>query len=229
MNKKIFLILFCMLFLFGIMFSVQAKTFEQNSNVDLKISTNQSSCDLTIVRQKDSTNLIFEEPMTINSGFANYTLGTLSNLGTYEYFSQCGSGSFKVTATGEEQSIAQGINSFGYIIIFLFLTLIIGIIGFKLTESEYLWVMGIFFLILALLLSIYDFWIGFEFHKNLSGIYDGSQMPEVIFSIYTLLVGMGLLSSIIFLIKNWKKLKKFFKDAKEDTERESEEDEREWE
>lgn len=59
---------------------------------DLKIPTNETSCNVTI-SFLNSTNLIENQETTINVGYANYTLNLPLN-GDYYYYSNCGFGTF---------------------------------------------------------------------------------------------------------------------------------------
>lgn len=94
-KKKAVLGIFALIFLVGI---VSAQYCQTDSFCDLKIPTNESSCLLTIA-YPNSTNLVFNQSMTINSGYANYSFSGL-NPGDYNYFSPCGHGLLEVTSSG---------------------------------------------------------------------------------------------------------------------------------
>lgn len=94
-KKKAVLGIFALIFLVGV---VSAQYCQTDSFCDLKIPTNESSCLLTI-SYPNSTNLVFNQSMTINSGYANYSFSGL-NSGDYNYFSPCGQGVLEVTSSG---------------------------------------------------------------------------------------------------------------------------------
>lgn len=86
------------LFLVFISGIVSAQFCQVNSYCDLKIPINESSCSLT-VSYPNSTNIIFNQSMTVNVGYANYSFSSLDQ-GNYDYFSECGHGVLEVTNSG---------------------------------------------------------------------------------------------------------------------------------
>lgn len=152
----------------------------------------------------------------------NYTFCRTQSLGEYTYTSignpdgttSCNTCaeevSFMVTSTGVEQSTAQGIASSIFIILMLGLTFIFAWIGFKLSESDNLWVVGLFFLFLAVLMLTYNVWLGVEYSRNWIGN-DNSAVPSMIFWIFLSLVTIGFFVTIVIIISNWKKYWKQYK------------------
>lgn len=218
--KKLFLFLFLGIFLISL---TSAFSYEQYSRIDIKISIDNSTsaCNIT-VSSKNTSNVVENQEMTIGVGYANYSIIGY-DLGTYQYFSDCGSGNFEITPTGYSQTTAQAINSLGYLSLMIFLTILLGILGFTFKDSERLWVLGIFFIFLSIILMIYDFWMGYEFHKNLTGINNGSSLQEMFFVIFMGLFGMGMAVAAVLLFKNWKKIFKWWRQVKEEAKREQEE------
>ncbi len=94
--------------------------YKQNSAIDIKISTNQTPCRITI-QAPNSTNLIFNQSMTsqTGTGYANYTLSATnsSSTGVYNYFAECNSyiysGLFSITTTGEDLGTSQALTILG--------------------------------------------------------------------------------------------------------------------
>jgi len=117
---------------------------------------------------------------------------------------------FEITSTGSLQTTSQGIGSAMFLILMLSLTGLFGWMGFKLAESKNLWVLGIFFLFLSVIMVVYNVWLGYEFHRTLTGFTD-SSMPEVIFYIFLLLLVLGLLVSGALLFTRWKEVFKYIK------------------
>lgn len=180
--------------------------------------TNCSYINLTTITLPNMTTLLFNVPMnqTINS--YNYTFCNTHLLGNYGY---CMVGDvdgvatsvckpFIVTTNGLLQTTSQGIGSAVFLFLILALTILFGWMGFKLSESKTLWIVGIFFLFLSVLFVVYDVWLGYEYHKNFTGL-SNSGMPETIFYIFLFLLVVGLLSSLALLFTRWKYLARYIK------------------
>jgi hypothetical protein len=119
-------------------------------------------------------------------------------------------GSFIVTSSGLIQNSSQGIASFSYLLLMIVLMFSFTFIGFKLSKTEYWWILGVFFIFLSALLLIYNTWLGYEYHRTLTGFAD-SSIPEIIFYIFLLILVLGLLASLILLFLHWKKVFKYIK------------------
>jgi hypothetical protein len=117
---------------------------------------------------------------------------------------------FEVTPQGLIQTTSQGIGSAIFLLLMLSLTILFGWIGFKLTDSKNLWILGIFFLFLSMIFVVYDVWLGYEYHRNFTGITDNA-MPETIFYIFMFLLIAGLLSSLALLFTRWKDAARYIK------------------
>jgi len=240
--KKILLFLILGIFLINLVSAssifIDFDLMEQEQNTCFNIPAICDNCtymDITIL-YSDGTPLIEDQSMqnVSSSYYYNYTFCDTDTLGTYmiiNHYEEDGAypytdtNFFKVTPTGYAQTIPQSINSLGYLILMIFLTIIIGILGFSLKDSEKLWVLGIFFIFLSILLLVYDFWIGYEFHKNLTGINNGSSIQEILFVAFLVLICIGLFISAVLLIKNWKKIFKWLKEIKKEAKREEQEKE----
>lgn len=99
---------------------ISCSSYQQNSTVDIKISTNLSSCNLT-VQDPTTNNLISNVIMQENVGFFNYTINSSSTtqVGEYKYYSDCGSGNFEITPSGKEISMGEAILYSFFILVFL--------------------------------------------------------------------------------------------------------------
>jgi len=117
---------------------------------------------------------------------------------------------FEVTPNGVTQTQANAMGSLGFLILMIVLMISFGIVGIKLLKTEKFWILGIFLVFLAVLLMIYNTWLGYEYHHLLTGLPD-SAVPETIFYIFLMILVAGLFGAIILLILNWKKLFKYFK------------------
>lgn len=120
---------------------------------------------------------------------------------------------FYITQTGNIQSTSQGMNSIAYLFLMIALTFIFGFMAFKFAESDTLWVLGIFLFVLALLMVVYDVWLGFEYRINYVGADNNGSIPQTLFIILMVILGAGFISALIFTIIKWDKLVRFFKSA----------------
>lgn len=129
----------------------------------------------------------------------NYTNG-LVKMGDASAFE------FEVTRDGKFQSTAQGIGSLSYLLILLALTVTFFVLGFKFTESDYLWVLGFFFIIFGFYLTLIDVWTGYEYYKFLTGMGDSAMMQTLFYILLTAILA-GLVVSLAVMFKNWKRIK----------------------
>lgn len=95
-HKKIYTLLFATILFISFIGLV--------SSYDLKIPTNQTSCNVTI-EFKNSTNFILNKSMTQGVGYFNYSFSP--SVSNYNYYSTCGSGNLNVN--GEVLNSAQAI------------------------------------------------------------------------------------------------------------------------
>lgn len=113
-------LMFAIVFVFLLMFFIQnvnAETFSQNSEIDLKISCVNVNCsntqNITIVSPTTQT-LINNQEMSLSNGFLNFTFNQTQTLGQYSYFIYDELGgyydnSFLITPTGTNPTTAQGL------------------------------------------------------------------------------------------------------------------------
>lgn len=210
--------------------NISAQTYKRGDSIDLKIpfevngtlSTNSAYCNISIKYPNESYLATNIEMTNQNNGYFNYTIPyTKTNtIGEHEWLAYCcdtnarcamGYGSFYITQTGNMQTTSQGIASAVYLMLMLALTIIFLYGGFKFAESEYLWIFGIFSMFLCFIFVVYDVWLGYEFHLNLTGLTGGSGVPEILFYIFMFLLIAGFLISLALLFTKWKKLYKYIK------------------
>lgn len=193
-----------------------------NTPFDLVVSSNNATnCNVTSIQYPSGSTSLVNYEMNKTGHDFNYTINetNFANLGNICFGITCtdgltietGSVCRTITPNGNTQSTSQGIGSFAFIILMLGLTVLFGYIGFRLSESQYLWVVGIFFLFLCVIFTIYDVYMGYEYHRLLTGINDGSGLPEIMFYAFMFLLVAGLLVSLGLLFTNWKKLVKYIK------------------
>lgn len=213
-NKLIYIVLLCMVLL--PLVSGNLGTFKQDSCVDIKTILNTTAVNISTINYPNGSTVISNQIMDnlIGKTF-NYTYCNTSILGTYnyDYFDAEGNvyvNDFLITANGQIQSTSQGIGSMVFLGLMIILMLTFGFIGFKLSKSEYWWILGIFFMFLSALLLIYNTWLGYEYHRTLTGL-SNSSIPEIIFYIFLFILVLGLLTSLALLFLHWKKVFKYIK------------------
>lgn len=242
MNKK-----FLLLFVFGIfllsLMSVSATTWgtvKQGEEMNLIMV-----CPITGCNQTNITSIIYPNSTTAISNVEathvgnqwNYTFAYTEGLGIYQVygFSTNGTsgaeeyfiGDFEVTGTGINQSVSQGIGSAIYLLLMMGLMIVFGIAGFKLVKTENLWILGVFSIFLSVILLIYNTWLGYQYHRALTGLPD-SSMPEILFYTFLLLLVLGFLASLALLFLNWKKVIKYIKKEIRDRKDENNKEVEDW-
>jgi len=179
------------------------------------------SCNISSISYPNGSVFVSNSEMTKRISDFNYTInGTLltENGNNYQVVGFCLAGSnissfyfsFNINQVGLEQSTAQGLGSLAFLALYCVLTIVFGIVGFKLTETKYLWVLGIFVMFLSTLFLIYDVWLGYEYHSAITG-FSNSNVPEFMFYGILAIVVCGLLVSGILLFTYWEKLVSYIK------------------
>jgi len=100
---------------------IELESYKQNTDIDIKAHcqhtggscSDSASCNITVDYPPPDTNyMVFDQSMTQNRSFYNYTLSDSSNLGWYSMTISCVDGSyevtnnykFQITETGDESS-----------------------------------------------------------------------------------------------------------------------------
>ena len=192
-------------------------TFEQNGCIQLiQTCEDCTYVNISSVLYPNSSQALGEAAMTKTGTFYNYTFCDTSNLGNYivnghgDTLPPVWHYSFTITPTGLEQSTAQGLGSLAFLALYCVLTIVLGIVGWKLTETKYLWILGIFIMFLAALFLVYDVFLGYEYHSAITGFTD-SNVPQFMFYGLLLVVVIGLLVSGILLFTYWETLVSYIK------------------
>ena len=223
--KKILIVLFCIIQINLILVNASSPTlgtFEKGKEIELKqtCTINGTFCDVCNISSVDypnGTRIIYDIVMTKRNGDFNYTLNSdyVNVLGTYKINGYCTYGSdvirnwvyyFIVTPTGEIQTTSQAISGFIFLILMISLAIIFGILGFKLINNEYLWVLGLFFIVLSIFILVYDVWLGVIFKQNYIGISNNTTIIETLFWIILFVIVSGLIISGFLLFRYWDKV-----------------------
>jgi hypothetical protein len=223
MKNKIYLSILLGLFLISFASAMQCDgtflgTYKQNTNINLRQTCDTCSyVTLSSITYPNSTTLNINTNMTKSGIEYNYSFyadslggNSYSVFGDKDGTLQSENFCFEVTPTGTSQSTSQGIGSMVFLGLMIVLMVVFGFVGFKLSKSDNWWILGIFFMFLSVILLIYNTWLGYEYHKNLSGLGD-SSIPEIIFYIFLLILVLGLLTSLALLFLHWKKVFKYIK------------------
>lgn len=216
--RKIFLLLICFLLIANISALDSLGTYRQNENVRIvQVCSDATYITISSISFPNSTTAITEVNMTsLGSGEYYYDFNNTITLGRYDIrgisdgCENTFATYFDITGTGLNQSTSQGIGSAMFLFLMIVLMFVFGIVGFRLFKTKNLWVLGVFFEFLAVIFLIYNTWLGYQFHRSLTGLPD-SKMPEILFYIFLLLLILGLLVSVALLVLNWKKVFKYVK------------------
>jgi len=187
--------------------NITSMSFPNGTVISLNYLTEKFGADTYVNNSFCDTNQL--------GGYTYGTMGDINGVITSQPVSR------EVTTTGYMQTTSQGMGSIAFLILMMGLTCLFGWIGFKLAESKNLWVLGVFFMFLAIIMIVYDVWLGYEYHKNLTGASD-SAIPELIFYIFLFITVCGLLVSLGLLFLRYKEVFRYFKKElrrKEDDER----------
>lgn len=171
-----------------------------------------------VIRPDQSISSIMRSMTYLGEGAFNYTYCDANLIGryivsgigdkdgvlttwTYDYY---------VSPLAVQQSTAQAIGSAVYLFLMLALMFIFGYMGFRLMESNTVWIFGIFFVFLAVILIVYNVYLGYEYHRLFTGLAD-SQVPETIFYIFLSILVISFLASLILLFLKWKEVFRYIK------------------
>lgn len=230
---KIQLALLLMILLLPTILAVEpAFIFEKNKAVNLCIptfnennseATSGTTCFLTL-KNSQMDILINDKIMEFNSsGLFCYNISSelFNELGEHPTTKRCNTtvdNSFStfvilITETGSTQDTSEAIGSFGFLIMIIAITILLGIIGFKLCETENLWILGIFFLFLMLLFLVFDIYLGYEYRLNYTGANNDSSVIEILFYSFLFLFTTGVGITIVLLFRKWHKIIDWFKAA----------------
>ncbi len=201
--KKIFCGVLLLIFLIG--FS-SAITYKRSAEISLKIPTNETSCTVTI-SYPNSTAFVSEGVMTTNTGYANYTIGAeyTEDLGNYEYFSDCGFGSFQITPSGKAFTEGEAVTGLGIIIVALVIAFFFMFFGFKLSENENFFPLTLFFILISFAFVVYSLHLSYAYTIDIMQYESLGNVTSIIYTtVLWLLVSVGILSVILILISSIK-------------------------
>lgn len=212
--RKIFLLLLIGMFLisFATALSLDNKLGEsaqyQTVNI-VRMCDNCTYFNITSILYPNSSIILEDLSMTADDVQFNYSLLNTSALGNYILnFKYDNNGIvatdtkwIEVTKTGFKQTEPEALGSSMFLVLMVALTFIFGFMGFRLLDSDLLWVLGVFFVFLSLVLVIYDFWLGVVYHQLYIGNIYTSVIPQALFYLFFLSVVIGVIIAGLLVLK----------------------------
>lgn len=181
---------------------------------------NSTFQNISAIQLPDQSFIIINDSMqSLGGGLYNYTFCNTSQLGSYivngygdvDGVIQSWNFDFQVTNTGSIQSVPEAIGSFSYLFLMIILTITLLYIGFRLSDSDMLWVLGTFFMFLSMLFMIYDIWLGYEYQIKYVGSTSSTAVPEILFYLFLFALASGLLVGAVLLFKRLPEVIDWFK------------------
>jgi len=199
--------------------------FKQNQEVDLKVNCFEdnftlcqagTTCNITSF-YPNNTILIENQVMTYNPSYFNHTInGTkLNELGEYATSVSC-SGSyagfstftFEITPTGQNITSGQGFTSIGLIIGMIILAGLFSFFGFKFSESEKLYPVALFFMLISLIVGVYAMQVGYVYSRDvLFPLSIAGMQFKIFLGIMWGLIAMAFLALMWMIFKTLGELK----------------------
>jgi len=196
-------------------------TFTPNEPAEIKISCFDvdesfcgaaASCNLTVFAPNMSI-LIDDGIMTNEINYFNYTTPSLDTRGEYNAVISCEVGgvyghqdfNFIVTAI---PATSQGNVAIGILASLIALSFLFVYIGFKFSDSEQLFPIALFFILLSLIVVVYTLHLGYIYNRDIliSASTTGSQF-KIYFGIMYGLIGIAFIALLSLIIKTLKEFK----------------------
>jgi len=180
--------------------------------VDDSFCGDTASCNLTVFTPNMSI-LIDDETMTNEINYFNYTTPSLDTRGEYNAVVSCevdgtyGHQDFNFIVTAIPAT-SQGNVAIGILVSLIALSFLFVYIGFKFTESEKLFPIALFFILVALIIVVYTLQLGYIYNRDIliSASTTGSQF-KIYFGIMYGLIGMAFIALLLLIIKTLKEFK----------------------
>lgn len=196
-------------------------TFEPNEPAEIKLSCfdiDSGFCDATTtcnitVFSPNMTAIVDDQPMTNNINYFNYTTPTLFERGEYNAIVSCnksgthGYTSFAFVVTSIPAT-GQGIVAVGILLSLVGLSFLFIFIGFKFSESEKLFPIALFFILVSLILVVYTLHLGYVYNRDiLVSSMTTSGQSRIYIGIMYGLIGMAFLGLLFLIVKTLKELR----------------------
>lgn len=183
------------------------------------VDTSNVYCDNTTlllmsIEYPNGTNAYDNSSMTHNPTYFNHTIPT-SALGQYNtlIISPTVNGtitefSYDVTPTGKEITSGQGFSSIGIIMAMIFLASLFSFFGFKFSESEKLFPISLFFLLLSLLMGVITMQLAYTYSRDiLFSLSTEGLMFKILLGSMWGLMAVAFIALLMLIITTLKELK----------------------
>lgn len=212
-NKLFVLLILGMVFIsFGSAQINYLGTFALNDPIDLKQTCATCSFNnITSILYPNSTELIGNQGMNQTGSVYNFTIPSdrtsvlgryiVNGIGDINGQDRVWEYTFDVTPSGAKQSTPEAIGSAIYLFLIISLIVMFAYMGFKLTNSDELWVFGIFLIFIALILVIYATYLNMFYYKFFIGTLNDSIIPSILFVFLLIAVTAGLIAAGLLLFK----------------------------
>ena len=150
-------------------------------------------------------------------GYFNYTYCGLNYSGYYtangvsNYSQSDWNYIFQVTNSGSKQSTSEGINSAIIYLGSIILMIIIGLLGFKFVETEKFMSLGIFLVVIAWILLLFNIYFGYSYSINYVGAVNDSGVFSTILTMLLIAIVAGMVIALVMLLLNYKKIYTYLK------------------
>ncbi|KKN19465.1 hypothetical protein LCGC14_0945370 [marine sediment metagenome] len=206
------LVLILGIFLISLVTPVQQTlgTFKSGECVNfIQICDNCTYNNISAVLYPNSTVALSNIAMTKDDTYYNYSFCSTSTLGNYivngfgdlDGVKTSWSYDFDITSSGFKQTTSEALGSSMYLILIISLIMMFSYIGFRLTNSDELWVFGIFLIFIALILLIYVTYLNMFYYKFYIGSLNTSLIPSIIFGFLLFSITAGLITAALLLLK----------------------------
>lgn len=214
-NKILFFIILAGVLITSLLPFISARlgTFKQNECVEIKAILNADWVYISTINYPNLT--IAESNIEMNKTGQTfiYEFCNTSKLGTYIYdFYDSNEdvyvNDFEITPSGFSISDSQGMLSFGLIISIMLISGLFMFIGYKFSEKDKTFPVGLFFIVISLLLSVYTLHLGYIYSRDVLYPLGGEKTQySVYFGIMWGLIGIIFISMLFLMIKTIKEIK----------------------
>jgi len=196
-------------------------TFIPNEPADIKVScfdvndnfcAASTVCNITIV-SPNATVISDNEEMTNQGNYFNYTTPILTERGEYNCIVSCeksgvyGYTSFTFVVTGIP-AISQGNVAVGILLSLVAIAFLFVFIGFKFIQEDQTFPIALFFILVALIISVYVIYLGFIYSRDILVSSLATSGQQAIFiGILLGLTGIVFIALLFLIIKALKEIK----------------------
>ena len=190
--------------------------FKQGKCIDLiQSGANLTFCNITSVKYPNSSTAMPEASMTKKGTEYNYTFCNTTTLGTYIINGFCSNNTedvvwaydFKVTPSGIEATVPKGVLSIGILLSVFVLMFFFGWLSFKFMESDKTFPIGLFFLLIALIFSVYGLYLGYIYSEDYLYSNVSDVQSKIFIGVMFGLIGITFLGLLLLLIKAIREIK----------------------